>query len=247
MSDAPIPFPAAPEALPTITPGMPVPMATPFCSPEIVAARAKNARRRAAAMCVDTDIVLGIELRALCPATHSMLVTKGNAFLRGSRPTPGDVRDYVWFHHPTFRPDDEPGRRVVMKQLERAAFRSSGLPWWRCRTGDRLAHGYAVAIQAIEESVESTFADAPAPRDDDRDNTPIGACLEAQTIHTFSKAYPSWPVEYIRWQPLRKLYQYLRTMRAERGSDDMDREEARLMVAHLRAMQAQADAERKAS
>ncbi len=198
-------------------------------------------------MCVDTDFVLGIELRAMCPATHSMLVANNSTFLRNGLPAPGDVRDYVWFHHPTFEADNERQRLKVMAQLRAAAIRANGAPWWKGDDETRLADGYARAIQKIEDLVMETFADSPPPKDDDRDNTPIGACLEAQTIHTFSKSYPQWSVEYIRWQPLRKLYQYLRTMRAEHGSDDMDREEARLMVAHLRTMQAAADAERKAS
>lgn len=219
-------------------------MATPFHSPEIVIARRRNAVRRAAAMCFDTDLVLGVELRALCAATHSMLLVRGSAFLVGGAATPGDVRDYVWFHSPRFKAEDTAMKARVLADWWRTVFRMGDGKWWH--TTNRLASGYAKAIQIIKEKTEEAFADTPLPTDEDRDSPPLCASLEAQVIHAFCKAYPLWSSETVRWMPLRKLYQHLRCIRSDNGAQDSDREETALMVAHLKAQNAKLAAERAA-
>jgi hypothetical protein len=207
--------------------------ARPFYSMELLAARAEAAQRRSAAMCMEHDIIAGMYLRPLTPATYSMLTAIGSPFPVKGQAGSGAVRTYVWLHSDLFTTDPRKADRArakVFAELDRRI----APPWrrWRySRAGWQtlIAAGYAVAAAKIAEIFEVAFADAPPPG---RKGPTVGASLEAQFIDTFAGAYAQWPFPTsISNTPLRKLYQLLRCM----NGGDFNPDEAEIIAAELKA------------
>jgi hypothetical protein len=210
-----------------------LPDSRPFYSTELLIARAQTTQRRAGAMCMDYDIVAGLQLRAMTPASYSRLTVIGSPFTYRGEASTGDVRNYVWLHSPEFTACPqraEKARAAVLARLDR----NIAPAWQRWRYSRRARHtliaaGYAIAAAKIAELCEVAFADAPPPGGK---GPTVGASLEAQFIDTFASAYHRWPLATsVSDTPLRKLYQLLRCI----NGGDFDAEEADIIAADLKA------------
>lgn len=214
--------------------------------PALLEYRAQAALRRAAAFCDAPEYVLGIEVRPLTPASFSMLLATGSAFL--GRPTSAqefDVRNYLWFHSPLYAHCGvKDWRTRKTRALRRLSFELNQ-PWrkWVGLAPDvhRYMSTLALAIAEITRLIEDAFADAPARSG--RPGKPI-ATLEAFFIHEFSVAY-GWSPEKTRHTPLRQLVQLHRCIRSGRGDDVSDDQEDQILFDHLKARNDALAAERK--
>ena len=203
----------------------------PYYSDRLLRSRFDTQRRRAAAMCLPDDTVLGITLRPLTPASYSRLFAIGNAFLFGGlEPTVDDIRNYIWFHAPGFTDDPRQAAAAkagILGQLERYIF-PPWLAWRYSRAAQRTrrAAGYALAATKIAEIVNESFADIPPPGPP---GPSIGATLEAQFIDVFAREY-RWYPERTSNTPIRQLYQFLRCI----NRTDFDADEARIIAEDLK-------------
>jgi hypothetical protein len=237
------PLPAKPEAgfffhdmQPSTAPNpVSLPAERQYYSTRLLVARYQTSRRRAAAMCLPDDLVMGLYLRPITPASFSMLLATGNAFtLAGIEPRIADIRDYIWFHSSGFTTDltrAKAEKSAVMAKLERHALP----PWraWRYSRASRLSirsMAYALAGNQIAEIVAESFADAPPPSSG---GGGVGASLEAQFIDLFAREY-GWEPERISATPIRQLYQFLRCI----NPTDYDADEARIIAEDLAAANA---------
>lgn len=203
-----------------------LPDAQPVYSPAQLEARQQATIRRAAAMVRDFDLVLGVRVKAMTPATYSRLVVIGSPFLYRAAAGADAVRDYLWIHAETF--DEEARNRAAFfrdwdrKTMPRwARWRYTRQTWH-----DRVATTYALAACEIAELVGIAFADEPPGGEG---NTMAGASLEAQFIDVFADAY-GWTPERTRNTPLRQLFQLL----SARSRTSYDKDEAAVIAEELR-------------
>lgn len=214
--------------------------------PQLGEYRAAQAQRRAEAFCDAPDYVLGIEVRPLTPATFSMLLATGNAFICGGRPGELDVRNFIWLHSPLFchigNREFSARRKVALRKLDVALCE----PWRRrLGLGATPKRYYTTLLRAMTEIrglIESAFADAGSPSA--RPSKPL-ATTEAFFIHEFAVAY-HWTPDRTRHTPLCQIIQIHRCIRAARGDEVSDDGEDNILADHLRKRHADLMAERAA-
>lgn len=201
--------------------------------PALTEYRAKAVQRRAEAFCDAPEYVMGLEVLPLTPASFSMLVATGSAFLTAGQPREHDVRNYLWFHSRLHAhcgvKDWRERKKAALLPLERAM-----APAWRRWLGlgaPRLRYVLALtkAISEIRQLIDDAFADAPP-----RSGRPAKqiATTEAYFIHEFAVAY-HWEPDRTRHTPLRQLVQLHRCICASRGEDISDDGEDRIWAEHL--------------
>jgi hypothetical protein len=201
--------------------------------PQLGEYRAAQATRRAEAFCDAPEYVLGIEVRPLTPATFSMLLATGNAFITGGKPGELDVRNYIWLHSPLFchigNKDFYARRKRALRKVDVALCE----PWRRrLRLGATPGRYYPALLRAMTEIralIESAFADAGSPSA--RPSKPL-ATLEAFFVHEFAVAY-HWMPDRTRHMPLRQIIQMHRCIRAARGDEVSDEGEDNILAEHL--------------
>ena len=156
------------------------------------------------------ESVLGIELRPITPAIHSLLVGTGNAYFTGRIPTEGDLRNFVWFCSPQFNPDSpilsRRWRWLQMWRLGRALRKGSTR-----KNQEAVIINFYRACLAIHEIIAGTFKDGLPNVETEEPMQPLAATLEAQLIDMFSREYKQWPMPHpVRHTPIKQLYQLAR-------------------------------------
>lgn len=227
--------------------------------PALHAYRAAAGQRRALAFCDLPEFAAGLILRPLTLPALTILLARGNRFLRApGTETLDDVLDYLWVHAPTYRPTTAPGWRRAKRRHLAPFLRAltSPLRYRLARFCWRLArpratpgshsiptpaeHAAAVltlAILEIRALLATAFADAGAPLA--APPAPI-ATLEAHFIHNLHTAY-GWSTARIRATPLKQLFQLDRCQRRAAGETIADAGEHHLIAAHLARRQSEID------
>lgn len=211
--------------------------------PELLEHRAATARRRAEAFCDVPDYVLGTEVKPLTPATFSMLYAMRSAFLFNSASaTAIDVINFIWIHSPLHSHTGVSGWRRRKRRAVCAFTFEASQPWrkWIGLAPDlnRYEAVLNLACADIRRICEEAFADSPARSG--RPGKPI-ATLEAFFIHEFALAY-RWEPERTRHEPLKRIIQLHRCIRASRGEELSDDGEDSILAAHMQAKQDEFDA-----
>lgn len=213
--------------------------------PELFAIRARANIRRAAAF---TDLplrILGVPVRPITARTWSMLVAIDSPFARGGQVEGWHVLDFLWIHSRFYRSTAAPGWRLAKAWALRPALWRLGRPWHRAlglgRDRDWTLAALALATAEIRDLVAETFADAP-PRKR-KDSAPPIATLEAFLVHEFAAEY-GWAPERTAAMPLARLIQLHKCLRASRGEDPQDAEEAEVLARHIRGRNEKLAAER---
>lgn len=191
---------------------------------ELARVRRSESQRRSEAWAAVPEMVLGLALRPITPATFALLHATGNAFVCGLPPVEKDVNDFLLFHSPRFDPDAPCPRFwprfVLAMQLERAMCPRrfvGGMKRKAIRAGNVLR-----AIREIRAIVEETWADQLAPSDGTMSSTPLACALTGQLVDMFAREYTQWPLaQPVRHTPLKQLFQLARcSERTALGASD---------------------------
>lgn len=168
-------------------------------------------KRRSGAWAMVPETVLGIELRPITPAIHSLLVGTGNAYFSGRVPTESDLRNLIWFCSPQFNADNPilslRWRWLQMWRLHRALRKGST---WKNRHQIVIQNFYRACLD-IHEIIHGTFKDGMPNVETEEPTEPLAASLEAQLLDMFSREYKQWPLPSpVRHTPIKQLYQLAR-------------------------------------
>lgn len=191
----------------------------------IAAHRSEVAARRARAYVDCPDLVLGFAVRPVSPASWTLLHATGNRLVTGGTPLEGDLRNYLWFHSPLFALSRHlTGWRLRL--LKWVALLPFSILLHRRRDWHWYTATLALAGAEIKGHLHDALADAPVGNSD----CAPGPCLQAQFEHWCALHY-GWAPAITREQPLRQLFQLLRS--AAKADDD-DEGERQIRFAHLR-------------
>lgn len=157
------------------------------------------------------ESVLGIELKPITPAIHSLLAGTGNAYFTGRIPTEGDLRNFIWFCSPQFNPDNPilslRWRWLQMWRLRRVLRKGST---WKNRH-EVVVRNFYRACLAIHEIIAATFKDGVPNVETEEPTEPLAASLEAQLVDMFSREYKQWALPTpVRHTAIKQLYQLAR-------------------------------------
>lgn len=186
--------------------------------------RAVSARRsRAYVSCPDR--VLGLPVQPITPPTWTLLHAIGSRFVLGGTPLEGDIRNYLWFHSRLF-PLAAFVPAPVARLLKWFALLRFTVLLRRRRDPDWYVATLTLAGAEITGLLNDALADAPKGNTD----CAPGPCLQAQFEHACASAY-GWSPAFTSRQPLRRLFQLLRSAAP---ADTDDEAERAIRFAHLR-------------
>jgi hypothetical protein len=180
--------------------------------------RRASARRRSEAWAAVPEIVLGLPIRPITPATDALLHATGNAFVCGLPPVESDVKNFLLFHSFEFNTDDPAPRfwlRFRLNLRHEAAL--CPLTTKPRRRASVRAERFLQAVREIRAIVEATWADS-LPANEEADAGPsVAAARHAQLADMFAREYHHWPMPRpFRHTPLAQLFQMARCI--ERGN-----------------------------
>lgn len=175
---------------------------------QIAEIRDAAAKRRAAAWAQVPETVLGLELNPITPAIYSLLVATENAYVFGRVPQESDLRNFVWFCSPYFKPDS-PILSLRWKPWQMYKLNRTLGAFTKKRVRNKIVmERFYKACRQIHEIIHNTFKDGAGGGES---GLPLAASLEAQMIDIFARQYLSWPLpKPVRHTPIKQLNQLAR-------------------------------------
>lgn len=150
--------------------------------------------------------ICGEELRVMTPMDLLVLSGVDNAFTCGGAPRAGDVGVFLWWLN-----------------TSNDGSNSYGNAWRKGRALRRIARlPFEEVVPAIFGYMNRVFQDAPGGGGGGDERRPLGTCFIAPLVLRVARE-TGWEEAAILSTPLPKLFQYLKTMRAqEQGKDFME-------------------------